>query len=318
LVPPRLWSFASWIPSTSPAGFYPGTPSLNVVVQRSSETPRAGFRVTGIEGALAPHTATFYGLEEIRAYDPMTLAAYHRFFDAVFEPGAGWGRVLDHRAPALSMLGARFLFEDPPPLLPADPGVAGAVRNARQQRRNLVYRAGLLLAYEGPDGVLWEQPNALPRAFLPRAWRVAPADRALSSMAAIVDFAALAIVDRAPDSGGGTVPTDERSNADARVLALEVGRGVIDVSMDASTTALLATSQPAIPGWRLTLDGDSTPDRLRLVNTAFLGVAVPPGHHRVVLRYAPTSWRLGLSLGVAGLVLASALLFFDRRRRAAR
>jgi hypothetical protein len=326
LVPARPWVFASWIPSTSPAGFYAGTPSLHVAVQRSSDAPRAGFRVTGIEAALPPHSAAFYGLEEIRAYDPMTLATYHRFFDAVFEPGRGWSRVLDHRAPALSMLGVRFLFEQPPPLLPDDAGVAGAVRVERQRRRNLIYRSGWLLAYEGPDGVLWERPEALPRAFFPLAWRVAPADRALALTAAIDDFAVLAIVDHAPDSAAPVVgatptnasaPTNDRPNPEARVLALEVGRGIIATEVDAHATALLATSQPSIPGWRLTIDGTAAPARLRLVNTAFLGVAVPAGRHRVELRYAPTSWRLGLVLGATGVAIGAVLLYLDRRARPA-
>jgi hypothetical protein len=316
--------FARWIPEAPPAGFYPVGPALDVVTTRLRELPAAGFRVTGIEAALAPHSAAFYGLEEIRAYDPMTLAVYQRFFDAVFRPGAGWGRVLDHRSPALSMLGVRFLFEDPPPLLPEDPGVAGAVRAERQRRRGLVYRAGLLLAYEGADGVLWERPDALPRAFFPRAWRVAAGDPALALTAAIEDFAALAVVDRAPDDAAridAAAPVDargpgaERSNAAARVLALEVGRGLIDVEVDASAPALLATSQPAIPGWRLTIDGDHAAARLRTVNTAFLGAAVPPGRHHLVFRYAPRSWRLGIALAATGAIASVGLLAADRRPR---
>ena len=34
LVLPRLWLFAGWIPATPPEGFYQGTASLNVVIQR--------------------------------------------------------------------------------------------------------------------------------------------------------------------------------------------------------------------------------------------------------------------------------------------
>jgi hypothetical protein len=321
LVPTRLWSFASWIPSTSPAGFYSGTPSLHVVVQRSSDAPRAGFRVTGIEGALPPHTAVFYGLEEIRSYDPMTLASYHRFLDAVIEPGASWSRVLDPRAPALSFLGVRFVFADPPPPLPPDALVAGWIEAELQTRRASYTRAGMLIAYEGPDAVVWERGGALPRAFFPRAWRIEPRGRALAATAEIADFAALAVVDRGPGSAAARDPADltvDHSNASANVRALDVSPRVIVADVETDAEALLATSQPAIPGWRLSIDGTATPDRRRLVNTAFLGVAVPEGRHRVELRYAPTSWRLGLSLGAAGVAILALVLLLDRRARATR
>ena len=241
----------------------------------------------------------------------MALATYHRFFSAVTEPGDSWTRVLDPRVPALSFLGVRFVFEDPPPPLPADPGVAGFIQAAARRRRDDFFRSGLLLAYEGPDAVLWERGDALPRAFFPRAWRVESADRALPVAAKIADFASLAVVDRGP---GSTPPPTmpeigvERPNPPAQVLALDVGHRRIDLDVDASADSILATSQPAIPGWRLTIDDVAARERIRTVNTAFLGVAVPPGRHHLALHFAPSSWRLGLVLGSAGALLCALLL----------
>jgi hypothetical protein len=210
------------------------------------------------------------------------------------------------------------VFEHPRQPLPADPGVAGFIQAVTRRRRDEFLRSGLLLAYEGPDAVLWERGDALPRAFFPRAWRIESVDRALPVAAKITDFASLAVVDRGP---GSTPPPAmpeigaERPNPPAQVLALDVGRRTIDLDVDASAESILATSQPAIPGWRLTIDGVTARDRVRTVNTAFLGVAVPPGRHRVVLRYVPTSWRLGLVLGAAGAITCALLLLVDRRRR---
>ncbi|HEX2463828.1 MAG TPA: YfhO family protein [Thermoanaerobaculia bacterium] len=321
LVVPRLWLFAGWIPTTGPAGFYPGTAALNVVVRRLNEMPRTGARVTGVEAGLAPHSAAFYGLEEIRSYDPMTLAPYHRFLNAVIEPGAGWSRVLDPRAPALSFLGVRFVFEHPPQPLPADPGVAGAVQAGRHLQHQALFRAGLLIAYKGPDAVVWERA-ALARAFFPRAWRLESPDRALSVTAKIDDFASIAVVDRGPVSAtaasAATATAElsiDRPNPRAEVLALEVRPGSIDVDVETSGDALLATSQPAIPGWRVEIDDRGARDRLRTVNTAFLGVAVPPGRHRVALRFAPSSWRLGLVLAAFGAITCALLLWGGRLRR---
>jgi uncharacterized membrane protein YfhO len=94
-----------------------------------------------------------------------------------------------------------------------------------------------------------------------------------------------------------------------------VDHGSIEAEVETAATAILATSQPAIPGWRLTLDGAAAPQLMRRINGAFLGVAVPAGRHRVLLRYAPASWSVGLFLAACGAVTMTLLLLADRRAR---
>jgi uncharacterized membrane protein YfhO len=63
------------------------------------------------------------------------------------------------------------------------------------------------------------------------------------------------------------------------------------------------------PGWTAAVDGNPTP--LYRANGIFRGVVVETGEHRVVMRYAPTSLRLGLGLAA----MASLILATMRRRR---
>ncbi|GIW88436.1 MAG: hypothetical protein KatS3mg108_2760 [Isosphaeraceae bacterium] len=64
------------------------------------------------------------------------------------------------------------------------------------------------------------------------------------------------------------------------------------------------------PGWSATLDGSPTP--IHPADICFRAIAIPPGSHRVELRYQPAGWRLGLAL--SGLGLASLLALVRTRR----
>jgi hypothetical protein len=290
LVVPRGVLFARWIPVTPIEGFYPPTPSTALVAGRLAALPDHGWRVAGTVAALVPHAAAFYGFDEIRAYDPVTFAPYAKFLAAVGDPPRhGWIRIDRLNGPALDYLGVRFLFDHP--------------KAVRQEPSTLLHR--------GKDGVVWERHSALPRAFFPRTVRAErDPDTALAAARSLTDFVQTAIV--AADAA------ESRANADAEVLELAVGRGEISVRTDASDDALLATSQPAIPGWRLTVDGVAAPERVRRVNGAFLGAVVPRGVHDVELRYRPRSWATGLVLAAIGsIAAATALVRAGRRRRRA-
>ena len=68
------------------------------------------------------------------------------------------------------------------------------------------------------------------------------------------------------------------------------------------------------PGWQATVDGRDVP--ITRVNFLLRGVPLAAGTHRVELRYAPASWRVGwLTTLVALLVLAGLAVVGVRGRR---
>jgi hypothetical protein len=131
-------------------------------------------------------------------------------------------------------------------------------------------------------------------------------EEALAAAAGIDDFAERVTVSGL-DVGSGRLLRSGPATLDA----LAVAPRRLRARVTAEAPALLATSQPAIPGWRLTLDGAVVPP-LR-VNGAFLGTVVPAGTHEVEMVYAPRSWRWGLVLFAAGLA-AAVLLVVARGR----
>jgi hypothetical protein len=70
------------------------------------------------------------------------------------------------------------------------------------------------------------------------------------------------------------------------------------------------------PGWQATLDGQAVP--IERADTLFRAVAVSPGHHTLVFRFAPDSLRLGAAIsGVTGglLLLGTGVGLWRRRAR---
>ncbi|MCB1058503.1 MAG: YfhO family protein, partial [Acidobacteria bacterium] len=98
-------------------------------------------------------------------------------------------------------------------------------------------------------------------------------------------------------------------NGEAAVTEVTVRGRRLAARVVASAPALIATSQPAIPGWRARVDGE--PAALVETDGAFLGLLVGPGDHRVEVVYAPASWRWGLVACALGVLVAAFLL---RRR----
>jgi hypothetical protein len=296
LLLPRVALFARWVPPVSAAGFYAETLSTADVSRRLSELPPWGWRVAGMRAALVPHSAAFFGFDEVRAYDPMTFAPYAEFVSLTGDSiGSGWIRIRDPSRPALAFLGARFLFEHPS---------AG-------------HREGVEVAFRGHGGMVYENLRALPRAYLPREIEAhASQPEALDAAKRIDDFARRVTVsglDVGPLPPGGE--GKRLPNGAARVEELTVRGRRLAARVSVETPSLLATSQPAIPGWRLAVDGEEA-TAVR-VNGAFLGVVLGPGEHAVEMLYAPRGWPVGLALLAAGVLLAAWLLWWGRAREGA-
>ena len=88
--------------------------------------------------------------------------------------------------------------------------------------------------------------------------------------------------------------------------ASEVARVEIDLPGRVEVTATLAhdglvvVADTFAPGWSAAVDGVSAP--IWRTNRAMRGVVVPKGTHRIVFKYEPNSFRVGLAATVLGLI----------------
>jgi hypothetical protein len=94
------------------------------------------------------------------------------------------------------------------------------------------------------------------------------------------------------------------------------GENRVAAEVEAPEGGFLVVSMSYSPDWGATVDGRRA--ELRITNGAIMGLEVPPGGTRVVLRYDPPSFRRGLWLALLGVVVSTvtviALLLRGRKR----
>ena len=159
------------------------------------------------------------------------------------------------------------------------------------------------IVHSGPGGVVFENPNALPRAWLVGSAIAVPAGSEIATMSdPSFDFRATAIVDSMP---GGALPGDPVSGS-ARIASYEPDRVVIETQADRD--ALLVLADTYYPDWSATVDGNDA--HIARTNHAFRGVRVPAGTHTVVFEFAPAALRTGFIVWLVGLASLAAFGLF--------
>ncbi|HUF17845.1 MAG TPA: hypothetical protein VMS12_07365, partial [Thermoanaerobaculia bacterium] len=241
-----LWAFGyRWNPTLPAESLYPETPLITellkhqeLVEQREVEP----FRLGGTGSAFFPNAAGIFGLEDIRAHDPMTNArtiGMLRVF-AGYSSDNYFGLMGTYEHPFIDYANVRFLISSPS-------------EDYSGERFQLVY--------SGEDGRIFENRKALPRFFAPRNVVIEPDDGArfrrilnngdwretaiLESMTSRLDPAAYADVLK-------PVSPDQEV---AGVRTLKGGRDKLWVYVNAPRWTLVASSQPYWPGWKIHRDG---------------------------------------------------------------
>lgn len=259
------------------------------------------YRVAALGWSLLPDTPGAYGLEDVKTTDPIASPQTNRIvrgylhaapldYDAVFD---------DVSEPFFDFLNIRFVYV-PNGLWIADPRFA--------------------LRHLGSDGAVFENLRAQPRYQLVQRFLVEPSfDRAIPKMKALRNFAADAVVTHVPPQVARRAPQLLAEDADGfhasaggavRVVRYTANGAELDV--DSRGWSLLVSSDADWPGWRAWWNGKRQP--VVTIDNAFLGVFVPPGHGKLVLRYRPDAFLDGLRISGAGTLIALGLLVLRLRR----
>jgi hypothetical protein len=267
-------------------------PPLQIL--ESLRDPREPFRIVGRATAFPPATNTFYGLEDVRGYEALTLFQFVETWNLWNRPHGSWyHRVDDLTAPFLSFMNVRYAIQAS--TLDVPPGWRTVTRN---QGTSLI-----------------ENERVLDRIFVPARVVLgnASSNEIVDRMARLDDFRTYAWITTAGDSierdnGPGTIQLRSRSVG---------GEYVFDADMQGDGWVVISDS--AWKGWRAYVDGRR--QRLSRANGAFLSVHVPQGKHTVRVVYLPVSFVRGrvITFATIALWIAVALLlrFKATRRRAA-
>jgi len=255
----------------------------------SLKSIREPFRVTGASFAMLPATNIYYGLEDPRGFEALTLGGMVHTWPLWCQHQPVWfNRIDDLTRPFLSLMNVRF---------------------AIQHDRAPVPQGWRLIAKQR-GAVLLENERVLPRAFIPDRVRISdetPAKIA-ERMRDATDFRARAwITDRGAE-------THERTNGPGTVAIRSRrlgGEYRLDAAMQGDGWIVL--SDGAWAGWRAYVDGRRV--EVQRANAAFLAIHVPAGTHDVRVVYWPESFVRGRAISLATLLALALFAIIARTRK---
>jgi 2-polyprenyl-3-methyl-5-hydroxy-6-metoxy-1,4-benzoquinol methylase len=293
----RTGEMGSFYPTVPARAFYPRVAPLDAL-PTDSDVP---WRFVGQDFQMIPNQGTHYGIEDVRGYQAIL---HHRFADLVplwATPMPSWYLAV-HRMnrPFLSLMNVRYAMTAGPRRVPGWREVAS-----------------------GRSSKLWENPEVLPRAFVPRRVRIGvPPYQEIEEMKGVRDFRGLAwIVPPESDQGGEGAPRSIGNVRDGRDVRngpgwVNIRRRGLGFEMTARMrrrAGWVVITETAWKGWRARIDGREVP--VGIGDHAFLALSIPKGQHKVELFYRPRSFELGLGLSAAALTLIAAVSLLRTRRK---
>jgi hypothetical protein len=263
---------------------YPKTPLIAKLQELAAARPaNEPFRIAGIGAQFFPNLSAVYGLEDIRAHDPMANARYLAFLKltADYEPWNYFAFLNDPNKPVFDFLNVRYVV-----LEPGTP-VTDPARYA--------------IVYDGRDGRIFENRTVLPRFYAVRNVLLEFRDEVFyPQLRQHHEWASTAILHdlkidnaRMRDDFFKPRPADSPL-ATAKIVSATPTEYHLHAS--APRWSLVVSSIPSWPGWKVTVDGKRV-DPIR-ANAVFLGFPVPPGEHEVRVWYAPVSFYAGVWVAV--------------------
>jgi hypothetical protein len=263
-------------PPASPEHVYPDTGAIAFL--QNAEKP---YRMAAWGWSFLPETPGWYGLEDVKTTDPVQHPQYMSLLRGYFgvDPASPdlVLRTVEHAY--TDFLNVRWLYVPP---------------------EHAVQPPGFVERYRGPDGVVLENLQVLPRYFFAGDVRVETDFGMTAGLTRFIyDYRAHALVDRKPPN----VPSRFAGGA-VKIVRYDPNRTLLDV--DSHGWNLLVTSDTNWPGWKATVNGQ--PHEVVKVNGAFVGLFVPPGKARVELFYWPDELTQGLWAGLVGLALLALIL----------
>ena len=272
-------------PTVSHDAYYPSAPAIDWLHQ-----DKTNFRILGKDMVLTPNTAELYGLKDARGYDFTTVLRYQELIE-----GQASNFFFYRSAPllpkAFPMLAVKYVltFNSPAP----DPALFDFVySNQISIYRNREFH-GRVLAVS--DYLVQDPATILTQA---RSGTFHPEKKLL--------------IEEYPTNNILRMQTSPiSSNSSAQIVSEEPDEVTVEASMSQPGFVLLLDTY--FPGWKATVNGQSTP--ILRADYNFRAVPVPAGKSVVRFVYLPESWRIGIGLFLIGAALTVLAIFWPEKKK---
>jgi hypothetical protein len=296
----ELWSAErTWNPVLPERLMYPETP-LIAALKKSIADEHRPCRIVASGPVFFPNTPSVFGFQDIRAHDPMANGRYLGTLRVVagYDTSDYFAQWKDFDTRLLDFLNVCYV------VTPPGTEMKDVERYARE--------------YEGRDGRIFRNNDALPRFFAPDIIILEfKGDSYTHKLAAQRDFSNTAIVKRLP------VENDRERNdllaprppgaPKAKVVLTKASDTDYELTVDAPRYTMVVSSLPWWPGWHATLNGEQV--ELLQPNGSFIGFVVRPGTTHVRVYYAPLTFRISAILSLLTIATLAALSRKSLRRR---
>jgi len=252
--------------------------------------PQYPFRIATVSAEQTPSIGKcrLAGIDHVGGYDPMMLRRYTEICNVARDKPATdpiVAMVLARPSPLFDLLGARVWIVPGPQQAPP----------------------GWKTVAQLDSGFVYENPRALPRAFLVGRSVVidSPEERLQFMKGPSFDPRRTVVLEspaKAVDGGdvAGTI----------QLASMEPGG--YSLKTECSADAVLVLSEAWFPGWTVEVDG--APAELLRADHLLQAVRVPAGRHDVRFRYRSRFLGLGFALAAVGVVVPLGLILWRRRR----
>lgn len=276
---------------------FPTTPIIEYL--QKQEKP---FRVLAEKGIMPSNMWISYKLDFPVGYDPIYPQRTATFLTVAsggkFENPAGrYGEIKQFDSPLVDLMNVKYLL----------------VSKDKQEKNNNLEEKILLpkfrLVFEDRSVQVFENTTALPRAFIVYNYEIQKdgakifesllrSDFDLSKQITLEEILPFSLKEGVINE----VSYSSKTNGDSEVLVDQSGDG------------LLFVSDSYYPGWQAFVDGEET--KIYRADYNFRAVVVPAGEHKVIFKYKPKSFKIGvyLSSGALILILVGRIFFWKRNK----
>jgi hypothetical protein len=270
-------------------------PTPSIVVARAGQ---GSGRTVGFNEALIPNVASRYLLRDPRGHGLPALGRYLALWNGL----GGFGFEATRLRAGDGHIGR--LLDD-----------FGVTQLITRSQGSAPRDADLRLVARKPDGAVFSNPHALPRAYVATSWQAVGGQAAAltATEQSTADQLRAAPVIEDADPSPRPVPAAASAAAvphGGTVAFEDDGDDVVALNVVARAEGYLVLLDSYYPGWKVTIDG--RPGRVHPANEAFRGVPIAAGHHKVVFTYRPSSIVAAARLSA---ILALLVLAVIARRR---